>query len=698
MNVGSLFRQPSDDTIIRSPSSGSRKSSPRLVDIIKTVEPKSNSERQYVYGNSNEDTSSAPGSNITSTLFKAVDPAELKKKHGKKKSSSRRKTSKKRSQPRENGVEEIYSRVEKPQSSQYIIMTPEREAIEKEKQASLVREPSMPKSKPRSKKKPKPKNSYKEDYITIAKPTSYGQQSSPDVSMSPRKPMSVPKSSNLSAKESSTSEEGPKMKLGGHDFTKADLKENSEPLRNKRVMDSIVEQNEDGDLNLDSAIGVAIKAAAEKDSLEAAKNDEQIRAVLLKSMTRPNATKDAIEDLVEERRKSLFVQAPGAKKQSSKRRTKPSSKRPPVSFKPKSDLFSSDEAEHFIETVEEKPSSKPASVKPEPFEVKRRIPKNYDEDSEDDSGEEDSEIEKEKRVRLPNAYRDRKPNEPLGPPDELGNRERIYDPLGADRDLFDRYEFEGNGKNPYEESSEDEEMMTIDEKKDEMIYRFKLIQEAYPRIALPRITKRMKLARMVRHYDCVLDRLKLKRKTTNFRLFLVIGLLGVQFGIKWLTGLDTSGFTENQMQCIAMYEKYLREFGESDWSLIGENTPLWVRLPFAVAVNFAIFMAAKFAYKASGGKNLTSEFHRIYAEMTGDDSYHYLREKDTSVGLDSGEGLENGGMFGMLQKLVGMLGGGGEGGGGLGGILGNLFGGGGNIPKRGEAEGPNYVRRKKKDD
>lgn len=732
MNGVSLFKPPETDQVIRSSSSGTRKSSPRLIDIIKPVEPKPKIQRDYVHANSFEDTSSTPNGKTVPLFVEAYDPATRKiPKNGKKKSSGRKKSSN-RSRRKDSEVEEIYTPKEQaPQSSKYIIITQDRiKEEETEKAASKprsVRRPDPPISRQRSvkkssdrktldRKKSRSKNVYSSDHIEIAKPKTYDNTSKPqskprskpisrpvskvkseafsggEYSMSPRKAVSSPKISNR--KEPSSSEERPNVKLEGYEVPKQRYNEEPSVSNNKKIMDEVITQQGEEEMNLDSAIGVAIKAAAEKDVKDALNNDEQFRATLLKSMTRPNAVKDAVEVLVDERKKNWFAQKPGAKKSSNR---KQSSKRKLPSAKPSSlrrDPFSVSDEDPIIETVEEKVSSKTRHIK-----VERRVPKNFhDSESEISESEhyetdEDSELEREKKVKLPNAYRKRKENEALGPPDELGNRDNIYDPLNAERPLYDRYEFEGDG-NPYEESSEDEDMMTIDEKKDEMIYRFKLIQEAYPRVALPRITKRMKLARMVRHYDCVLDRLKLRRKTTNMRIFLVIGLLGVQFGLKWLTGLDTSGFTENQMQCIGLYTKYLREFGESDWSSVGENMPLWVRLPFAVAINFVIFMAAKFAYKASG-KNLTGEFHKIYAEMTGDDSYNYLREKDTGVGLDDGE-EGGGGLWGMLQKLVGGLGGGG--GGGLGGILGGLFGGGGNVPKRGEAEGPNYVRRKKRDE
>ena len=233
--------------------------------------------------------------------------------------------------------------------------------------------------------------------------------------------------------------------------------------------------------------------------------------------------------------------------------------------------------------------------------------------------------------------------------------------------------------------------MTIEERKDEMIYRFRLIQEAYPGIALPRITMKMKLAKMVRHYEFVESRLKLRSKTKNLRILLVFVFLAIQFGVKWLTGLNTAGFTANQMKCIRIYEKYLREFGESNWAAFGENTSIWIRLPFAIAVNFAIFIGAKYAMKYTK-KDHTVEFQKLYSELTGDDSYTYLNADHTKTGLDAGdEGGEGGGLFGMLQKVVGMFGGGEGGGSGLMGMFGGAQKEG--RPARGATGGATYVRK-----
>lgn len=685
------------ESVISSVSSGDRKSSPRLIDIISPKQPTSSGRTEYIPGNVPADVSHQPGEVFKPLFFTAVDPA-VEEKPKRKKLVKKKKSSNRRAEKPAETVT-LGALDGAPQSSQFIILTPDRERTEalqnsapRSKKKSSTRRKPIEKE-PEKEDKPKdflpaavPKDLSRNrnfpDHIDIASPVfnpspksnprSNPKQPPPNsnpksgddsMPMSARKSVDPPRSS-VKPKSSGTDSEQGEFYVNGRPVSASTVrKARSKSPRPGRDLISEVNRmniNDDG-FNLDSAINEALKTSTQESIREAEENDEQIRARVLKSMQRPNDLRNAVETLVSKRREEIK-----AAKSSTKKPTAPTST--PGTKPTKVDVADEDP---FIETVEE-PDDKPAFV------VHKKIPKKYRDEEEE--GNNESETSEEENVKLPNAYRDRRDNEKLGPPDALGNRDRIYDPLGADRDLYEDYEFNGDG-NPYEESSEDEDMMTIDEKKDEMIYRFKLVQESYPNIALPRITKKMKLARMVRHYDCVQDRLKLRIKTKNLRIFMVGGFLALQYGVKWLTGLDTSGFTQNQMKCIGIYTRFLREFGESDWSSIGENMPIWIRLPFAVGINFAIFMAAKYMFKATK-KDHTAEFHRIYAEMTGDDSFNYLREKDTSVGLDEEDGEGGGGaggIFGMIQKVMGMFGGGG---------------GGENRPARGQAEGPSYVRRK----
>ena len=290
--------------------------------------------------------------------------------------------------------------------------------------------------------------------------------------------------------------------------------------------------------------------------------------------------------------------------------------------------------------------------------------------------------EDEPNVKLPKSKRKVKPKDQIERPDALGQQDSLYDPLGVDGDFED--DEDEVGDDIYDESSEDEEKLTIDEKKDEMLYRFKLVKEAYPGIALPRITKKMKLAKMVRLFEHTMSRVKLKVKVRNFKVFLIGGLLLMQFLAK--KAGDSSGFVVNQMYAMKRYEPYLREFGESDWSSVGVDLPVMVRLPLFMVVNLVIFMVAKWIFKKTG-KDYSDQFHKLYAQLTGGDDYSYIKDESGNAGLDAGGteegGGDGGGIFGILKSVMGMFGGGGGGGGEEA------------RPKRGEAKGPTYKKRAK---
>jgi len=305
-----------------------------------------------------------------------------------------------------------------------------------------------------------------------------------------------------------------------------------------------------------------------------------------------------------------------------------------------------------------------------------------DDDDEANADDDDGD-EIDKKTKLPPENRRMKKSDYLDNPDELGQRDYVYDPLNIGDEFKPDTDTESD--NVYEESSEDEAKLTIREKKDEMLYRFRLIKEAYPKISLPKIDKKMKLAKMVRLYENVMSRIKLKVKTNNLMIFLVVGFLLMQFLAKKL-GIDSAGFAVNQMYSMKRYERMLREFGESDWSGVGSELPVMIRLPIFMVINFGIFTIAKFAFKKTG-KDYTAQFHKLYAQLTGGDDYSYIKDEGGDAGLGAGtEGEEEGGggIFGMLKGLMGMFGGG--------------MGGGDSkdedVPKRGQTKGPKLKRQR----
>lgn len=450
---------------------------------------------------------------------------------------------------------------------------------------------------------------------------------------------------------------------------------------------------EDDD-HLRDAIRTALEHNKTQTIQEALENGYEVNAEILKSLHRPDAITEVVEKLVSDRREKIRERTRLAKKTPApKPTTKVSSiekgnkilkkalKESKSKPAPVDDEDSGEESEEAIvieESVEDAP--KPAKVKvtvSDSSPVKTTLPG----DSINVGG---SPPDQEENVKLPKATRPATREELEARRGEFGPSDNFtYDPLGVGDEAGDA---DSVGKdNEYEESEEDDARLTIGEKKDDMLYRFRLIRQEYPGVALPRITKTMKLAKMVRLYEHVMSRIKLKVKTNNFKIFLIGGFLVLQFiGKKFK--LDTAGLTVNQMNSMQMYEKYLRELGTSDWTSIGVDLPVTIRLPFFMLVNAGIFTVSKFIFKQTG-KDVSVQFHKLYAQLTGGDDYTYFRDNGKSVGLDAegegGGGGEGGmgGLFGMLKSFLGMMGDGG---------------GGENKPKRGESKGPTFKRKPRK--
>lgn len=465
----------------------------------------------------------------------------------------------------------------------------------------------------------------------------------------------------------------PGIILGGHELREQDMDtDSSESNGRTKEKRSILEKKFPGDgpesdAELREAIKIALSEENDEVVREALANGEELSAKVYENMRRPDQLEKVIEQMVSKRREEI--------RSNSRRLRKEGSPKAKIQ-NPRSGLRPMDDSDPIIKTVDEGdfPNNKSlskddvakilgeleSSDSEEPV-LTQNIP-TYDEDERD--------------VKLPNAYRPRKPHE-MSSPDAIGQTENIYDPLGVDGPIGG-----GDvGDDEYEESSEDESKLTVDEKKDEMLYRFRCVKEAHPNVALPRITKRMKLGKMVRMYEHVQSRIKLKVKTGNFKIFLIGGF----FVMQWLgskAGVDTSGFTVNQMYSMKRYEKYLREIGEADWSMIGVNMPIYIRLPIFMAINMGIFVVAKFIFKKTGN-DYTEQFHKLYAQLTGGDDYAYINDETGNKGLDFGSGGDGGGggIFGIIKSFLGMMGGGG---------------GGEKPPARSDAKGPSYKRRRRR--
>ena len=537
------------------------------------------------------------------------------------------------------------------------------------------------------------------------------------------------------------------IKISGSSFSETEIDEldTSEYSSNSRDnikerkshIDSLIEDKYPGndfspedDEHLADAIKIALQDGKEQSIEEALESGHKIRATFLESMRRPNEFEQAVEILVSKRREKIRQSKrsyrssdrnnknrrsgsnrPHKKKTISSRR-KPKrvesekvKEEPPSITSMVNAALKSEEPEKTKEVLDQQKinealdllddmSDDPLIETMDEEDLDEVVP----EEPEKDNGGSNIVFEMdeipgfEDDVPLPNATKSRKGVRKiqLGLPDAIGQQEELYDPLGAE------IEFGTNGAigdDLYEESSEDEGKLTIEEKKDEMLYRFRLVKEAYPKIALPRITRRMKLAKMVRLYEHVMSRIKLKVKTNNYKIFLIGGFFIVQFLVGKI-GFDTSGYAVNQANSMRLYERMLREMGESDWNGFSVDLPVMVRLPLFMGVNMAIFLVAKWIFKKTG-KDYSDEFHKLYSQLTGGDDYAYINENNDNGMGEQGEG-------GLASILNMFKGGDGEGGGkGIFGMLKSFMGmmGGGNNedkPKRGETGGPSYKRRGKR--
>jgi hypothetical protein len=173
-------------------------------------------------------------------------------------------------------------------------------------------------------------------------------------------------------------------------------------------------------------------------------------------------------------------------------------------------------------------------------------------------------------------------------------------------------------------------------------------------------------------YYMQLDRVSINKNVDSYKLIMIVMFFILEYiGTRFIK-VDIAGFSVHSIRSMHRYQQLLIELGEKDYSFIGENWPVEIRLGILVFVNAIIFVIAKMIFKYTG-QDMSEEFFKLYNNL-GNETV----EIPDDVGMDApgpGGGGDNG-MMGILGNILGAFGGGGGGGGGGGINLGGLFGGG----------------------
>lgn len=231
-------------------------------------------------------------------------------------------------------------------------------------------------------------------------------------------------------------------------------------------------------------------------------------------------------------------------------------------------------------------------------------------------------------------------------------------------------------KKEEEKKKEEEEFdmmpQTDSEKNTFWLTKLQTLKMRFKDVTIPDGAKRLGWRELRKIYYMQLDRVSIGKNVDSYMLVLIVLFFITEWIVQNLFRVKMiKGFAVHSIVTMRRYHRLLIELGERDYSSIGENWPVEVRLGCLVIVNAIIFIIAKVLYQHTG-QDQSDEFFRLYnnlglqTEELGDVA------APSGVGMAPAEGEgAGGGIFSMLGNIAGLFGG--NGGGGGGGGLSSLF-------------------------
>jgi hypothetical protein len=143
-----------------------------------------------------------------------------------------------------------------------------------------------------------------------------------------------------------------------------------------------------------------------------------------------------------------------------------------------------------------------------------------------------------------------------------------------------------------------------EDSKRELLFKFELMQKKYPNAKLPEFSIHSDYDDMLRTYDNTLRRLSIDMNVDRYKTYLVGGCMLVEQFLQSRFKFDMEGFTQQQVLCMAQYERLLIELGEKTYVPKESSWPVEFRLGFMILFNAAVFILYKIILKKTGANLL----------------------------------------------------------------------------------------------
>lgn len=169
------------------------------------------------------------------------------------------------------------------------------------------------------------------------------------------------------------------------------------------------------------------------------------------------------------------------------------------------------------------------------------------------------------------------------------------------------------------QSKKEETPESIDDKKQELLYKLNFLKKKYPEHAhnIPYMTMNNSLKELEYTYFTELKNLEIDNDVNDYRTYLIGFFMITEFVLGKFLRLDLEGFTQQQMLSMKRYERFLLEIGEKNYVPEGKKWPVELRLMGFVIIQAATFTATKMILKKTG-TNLMGMFNtQAYGQNGG---------------------------------------------------------------------------------
>ena len=147
---------------------------------------------------------------------------------------------------------------------------------------------------------------------------------------------------------------------------------------------------------------------------------------------------------------------------------------------------------------------------------------------------------------------------------------------------------------PDYDSMNEEELETY---RSDLRIKFGIIKKDYPYLEIPKFDNDTSLHVIHSSYEKYLEQIYIDKESAQYKIYLIIAFLGIEFFITKILKLNGTGFTKRQIKVMMRYEQLLRELGERSTGGIGSEWPVEVRLIFLTLFQALIFVVVSMISK-----------------------------------------------------------------------------------------------------